>query len=112
MITKITVSLMKKESEIDSSSFKAQYTTRATAAISNIDNQFEGKFPQLVSQMFRDLLDVYKNPKEFDYVGLWVSLDSGEVIDNALEYKSIKDIEASRDDLDPYQEFYKMTYKD
>ena len=118
-ITRIQLSLMKKDTEITKDN-TAEYLKCATATFNTPkdyyskllsrfgEQQLDYNFHDVITSMYEDLIEQVKD-KEFDSVGLWVTID-GEIIDNAISFTTLKDIqEYSKESVNPIVEFYKMT---
>jgi len=124
-VTQIKLSLMKKDTEINTKKDSPKYNTAeylkcATATFntpkdfySRLQSRFSEDQPdynlyEVVTSMYEDLIEQVKD-KEFDSVGLWVTID-GEIIDSAISFRTLKDIqEYSKESVNPIVEFYKMT---
>lgn len=107
-IKSISISLLKKDSEIQDG--KAEYIKRISSKfVISDDYQIEEQFLEnLITSMFNNISE--NCPKDADYVGIWV--DYGEEIkENAISLstlESIKEYSADKD-INPIYEFFKLT---
>lgn len=107
-IQSITLSLLKKESNINENN-EAEYSKKITAKFT-IPPDFprtEEMFSVLLKNMYSDLMK--KAPKDVDSIGIWIDIGS-IILDNALSLRTLDDIEMySKDNINPAYEFFKMS---
>ena len=107
-IKSITLSLLKKESDVDSDG-TASYSKKVTAKFTPpVDfPRTEEMFEALLKNMYEDLL---KNATgDPDSLGIWIEMDS-ITIDNALSLQTLDDIQKyAKEEINPAWEFFKMT---
>jgi hypothetical protein len=108
-IRSITLSLLKKETDINQNENTAEYSKKLTAKFT-----FPSDFPR-TEEMFETLLqDMYKElmlnaPEDCDSIGIWIEMDT-ITLDNALSLRTLDDIRMySKEELNPAYEFFKMT---
>jgi len=139
MITEIKIGLLQKGSEIDPSTNKVIYNLVSSCKINLVKmqdeiikiNEMHGITEEefiidLSNQMYEDL--IRNSNKEYDSVSVWIynynkqdkTFDLGndviniptediEVIDNAIDIKTLDSISKTREDLNGFKEFIKMT---
>ena len=110
-IKSISLSLLKKKSEIDSSTFKAEYLKLATASFNNLlTNLNEQDLFKTITSIYQDLLSL-KSTKNLDcdYIGIWVDYKN-KTYDNAILLETLSDIKqyGTRETV-PIVEFLKMS---
>jgi hypothetical protein len=111
-IKSITLSLMKKESDINEN--KADYTRHGKATFKipqdffNSDDS-EKLLEDIIEAMFDDITQ--KNVwSEVDYLGIWIESIDDHIIENAMSLKNLESIkEYSTQNINPIFEFFKMT---
>lgn len=106
-IKSITLSLLKKESDIEdnTASYSKKVTVKFTPPFDfpRTDEMFEA----LLTNMYEDLL--VNTSGDPDSLGIWIEMDS-IIIDNALSLNTLDDIKTySQEDINPVWEFFKMT---
>lgn len=119
-ISNIRISVLRKKSEIDPSTLRASYDSIATCNIKYndilieelklTDLSEEDKVISVCKAMYEDLKKQIE--KKYDSIGVWFTLtDTDEVIDNAIDILTLNTIEKNREDLNGFEEFIRLTYK-
>lgn len=83
--------------------------------ISYTDNkEYKDFIFESVSLIYDSLLDINENSKhKCDSVGIWVTFENGEELDNSIQISVLDDIEKyGSDDIEPIKEFFKMTLEE
>ena len=108
-IKSITLSLLKREIELDDNT--ASYSKKVTAKFTPPTDfpRTEEMFEVLLKDIYNDLL---KNSSgDPDCIGIWIEMDS-ITIDNAISLEALDNIQKySSEDVNPIWEFFKMTLK-
>lgn len=108
-IKSITLSLLKKETDINHSENTAEYTKKMTAKFTlPLDfPRTEEMFEALLEDMYKDLM--LNAPEGTDSIGIWIEMDT-ITLDNAISLRTLDDIRMySRDNISPAYEFFKMS---
>ena len=116
-IDKIRISLLKRIGEeklgqndytVKCSSYMniKEYIKKTYGSLS--DSEGEELISSILELSFEDLLK--KNTNEVDHIGIWITLDTGEIFENSTELSVINSMkEFGNEVLSPVFEFFKMT---
>jgi len=108
LIKSIQISLLHKESEINSEN-KAAYSKKITAKFTfPLDfPRTEEAFSILLTEMYHDLQK--HAPDDVDSIAIWIEYDN-VIIENAVFIRTLDDIkEYAKEEMNPIFEFFKMT---
>jgi len=108
-IKSISISLMKKEKEIEIDNGKAEYLKKISAKFLVPTNYIQNEIiaEQVITGMFDDILT--NAPDDVDSIGLWIEYDS-ITLENAISLQTLDDIQKhSKQNINPIFEFLKMT---
>ena len=107
----IQLSLLKRKTEINKKTNKADYLKKKTVKFTfPVDfPRTEEMFKALVEDMHKDLMN--NAPDDIDSIAMFLEYDH-IIVDNAISLQTLDDIKMySKDDVNPINEFFKMTLK-
>lgn len=111
MMQTIKISLLKKESEINEETSKAEYIKLLTSTIdcTKIKSAQLQEIPVLCQEIF-DEMQTYELQYVPTHVGVWIEYTNGNKIENAIELSVLNSIEKYGDQIKkPFAEFFNWT---